>query len=67
MFKKRRKWSPDEEKVLREELDIIPNMHIPTRKFCEQVLTKYKHVFVDKDKADIQDKYRRIVRRISST
>ena len=64
MFNKRRKWSPDEEKVLREELEIHPNMHVPTRK---QLLTKYKHVFADKDKADIQDKYRRIIRRISST
>ena len=67
MFNKRRKWSPDEEKVLREELEIHPNMHVRGGGGCEQLLTKYKHVFVDKDKADIQDKYRRIIRRISST
>ncbi|CAI8019570.1 hypothetical protein GBAR_LOCUS11753, partial [Geodia barretti] len=33
---KRNKWSAEEERVLREELQITPNQQIPSRKTCQE-------------------------------
>ena len=64
-LKKRRKWSPKEEKTLLEQIELRPNMPVPSRKFCEELLNNERDIFAGRCKADIQDKYRRMIKKIS--
>ena len=45
---RRQKWTPDEEKIMREELEITPGVAVPTRKFCQDILNKYPSQFSGK-------------------
>ena len=60
---KRNKWSAEEERVLREELQITPNQQIPSRKTCQEVINRHK-VLQNRSKIEIQDKYRRWIRKL---
>ena len=64
--KRRRRWSPEEERILREELDITPSTSVPPRTFCHRVLLKHPDTFGGRTKAEIQDKYRRIIKKLNS-
>ena len=52
--KKRRQWSRDELEALQDEMEIVPHMPVPSRKWCEKVL-KYHERGIFKDKTSNRD------------
>ena len=61
---KRRKWTPQEERVLREEVELKAGTTVPRRQFCHELITKNPSLFIGKSKIDTQDKYRLIIRKL---
>ena len=61
---KRRKWTAEEEAVLREKVTLHAGSPVPTRQFCQALIKEYPSLFIDKTKKDLQDKYRRMIRKI---
>ena len=51
------KWTLEEERVLREEIEVRVGMSVPRRQFCQELLSKYPSLFTGKSKADLQNKY----------
>ena len=49
---------------MREEYEITAGVAVPTRKFCQDILNKYPSQFTGKSKTNIQDKYRRMIRKL---
>ena len=60
---KRSRWSQEEERVLREEIKIIAHHQIPSRKTCQGIINIHR-VLQNRSKVEIQDKYRRLIRKV---
>ena len=56
-------WSADEEHVLREEYALEPGVHVPSTKVCQVILDQHQELFQNRTKVDIQDKYRRLIKK----
>ena len=65
-MKRRQMWTKIEENILKEELSLQTRQTVPTRKQCEDVLRKYKDTehFIDINKVHVQDKCRKIIRKL---
>ena len=65
-FQKRTKWTPEEMKILHDEVDRDISNNVPNRKFCLELIRQHPFVFVNKTKIQVQDKFRRIIRKRQS-
>ena len=59
---KRRRWTPEEERVLNDEVEKVQN-RVPSRKDCLELIRQHPFVFVNRIKVQVQDKFRRIIRK----
>lgn len=61
---KRRKWTQEEEKILRDEVNITQGMAVPTQKTCQDILSKHSSLLEGKSKVHIQNKYRQMIKKL---
>ena len=61
LYKRRMKWSVEEEKVLREELEVTKK--VPNRKDCDSIIKNHSNIFLGRSKVHVQDKIRRIMKK----
>ena len=62
--KKRSRWSQEEERVLRDEIEIVAHQRVPSRKTCQGIIDRHREVFQNRSMVEIQDKYRRMIRKV---
>ena len=61
----RRQWSKEEEKILKEEIDVMAHQTVPTRRKCLEIMEKHPDIFNNRNKVETQDKCRRMIRKTS--
>jgi hypothetical protein len=64
LHSKRNRWTQEEERILRDEIDITPQKEIPSRKTCQEIIDRNRDVLQKRSKIEIQDKYRRLIRKL---
>ena len=63
--RRRNDWTEEEVAVLRREVELEPNMPVPSRKVCENILRQNSSTFRNRTKVDVQRKYRNMIKKLS--